>query len=239
MLGLHRWGIHSNAFLFLQLHISISPKNVKLNIDCQEVAEKEIKEANNVSTDGYEVLGKMAKSGGSRKQSATVSTDCSFPSVHQKLWTRTKWLIQGIYPAVPFVPLYSIKCSSSHPFMPERIRFCLYCSSKHRWVHVGRFFYFRVPRSMQAICNIRLCSHFSLPQFQLQMFDIVCSLGWTSRDKCCDIPAMVSRDCVWIIILRGGFLSTVWSVRWRLSVKAHTTRAEKKSLRFADFKRCL
>uniref|UniRef100_A0A673FNT5 Collagen alpha-1(XII) chain n=1 Tax=Sinocyclocheilus rhinocerous TaxID=307959 RepID=A0A673FNT5_9TELE len=80
---------------FHKLHISVSPKNVKLNIDCQEVAEKEIKEANNVSTDGYEVLGKMAKSGGSRKQSAT-----------------------------------------------------------------------------------------------LQMFDIVCSLGWTSRDKCCDIPAM-------------------------------------------------
>uniref|UniRef100_A0A672LID2 Collagen alpha-1(XII) chain n=1 Tax=Sinocyclocheilus grahami TaxID=75366 RepID=A0A672LID2_SINGR len=80
---------------FHKLHISVSPKNVKLNIDCQEVAEKEIKEANNISTDGYEVLGKMVKSGGSRKQSAT-----------------------------------------------------------------------------------------------LQMFDIVCSLGWTSRDKCCDIPAM-------------------------------------------------
>uniref|UniRef100_A0A673FNS6 Collagen alpha-1(XII) chain n=1 Tax=Sinocyclocheilus rhinocerous TaxID=307959 RepID=A0A673FNS6_9TELE len=97
---------------FHKLHISVSPKNVKLNIDCQEVAEKEIKEANNVSTDGYEVLGKMAKSGGSRKQSAT---------------------------------------------------------------------------------------------FQLQMFDIVCSLGWTSRDKCCDIPAMVSRDCIQIVILQGGF----------------------------------
>jgi len=36
------------------------------------VAEKEIKAANNISTDGYEVLGKMAKSGGSKKQSATV-----------------------------------------------------------------------------------------------------------------------------------------------------------------------
>uniref|UniRef100_A0A672LG59 Collagen alpha-1(XII) chain n=1 Tax=Sinocyclocheilus grahami TaxID=75366 RepID=A0A672LG59_SINGR len=97
---------------FHKLHISVSPKNVKLNIDCQEVAEKEIKEANNISTDGYEVLGKMVKSGGSRKQSAT---------------------------------------------------------------------------------------------FQLQMFDIVCSLGWTSRDKCCDIPAMVSRDCIQIVILQGGF----------------------------------
>lgn len=75
----------TNAFLLLQLHISISPKNVKLNIDCQEVAEKQIKEANNISTDGYEVLGKMAKSGGSKKQSATVSTDCSFPSIRQKI----------------------------------------------------------------------------------------------------------------------------------------------------------
>uniref|UniRef100_A0A671NEP6 Collagen alpha-1(XII) chain n=1 Tax=Sinocyclocheilus anshuiensis TaxID=1608454 RepID=A0A671NEP6_9TELE len=108
---------------FHKLHISVSLKNVKLNIDCQEVAEKEIKEANNISTDGYEVLGKMVKSGGSRKQSAT---------------------------------------------------------------------------------------------FQLQMFDIVCSLGWTSRDKCCDIPAMVSRDCIQIVILQCGFSdflevsSTVW-----------------------------
>ncbi|XP_062864011.1 collagen alpha-1(XII) chain [Trichomycterus rosablanca] len=82
---------------FHKLHITISPKNVKLNIDCQEVAEKPIKEANNISKDGYEVLGKM--SGGAKRQSAT---------------------------------------------------------------------------------------------FQLQMFDFVCSLGWTSRDKCCDLPA--TRD---------------------------------------------
>lgn len=27
-------------------------------------------------------------------------------------------------------------------------------------------------------------------QFQLQMFDIVCTLGWTSRDRCCDLPSM-------------------------------------------------
>ncbi|TRY92824.1 hypothetical protein DNTS_024890 [Danionella cerebrum] len=82
---------------FHKLHVTVSPKNVKLNIDCQEVAEKEIKEATNISTDGYEVLGKMGKPGSSQRQSAT---------------------------------------------------------------------------------------------FQLQVFDIVCSLGWTSRDKCCDIPAM-------------------------------------------------
>ena len=57
----------------LQLHISVSPERVKLNVDCQEVAEKPIKEANNITLDGYEVLGKLSKSGGGRKQSATVS----------------------------------------------------------------------------------------------------------------------------------------------------------------------
>lgn len=56
----------------LQLHITVSPEKVKLNVDCQEVAEKPIKEANNITLDGYEVLGKMAKSGGGRR-SATVS----------------------------------------------------------------------------------------------------------------------------------------------------------------------
>ncbi|KAF3844687.1 hypothetical protein F7725_007850, partial [Dissostichus mawsoni] len=84
---------------FHKLHIIVTPEKVKLNIDCQEVAEKPIKEANNISVDGYEVLGKLAKSGGGMKQSAT---------------------------------------------------------------------------------------------FQLQMFDIICSLSWISRDKCCDLPA--TRD---------------------------------------------
>ncbi|XP_074547779.1 collagen alpha-1(XII) chain [Halichoeres trimaculatus] len=84
---------------FHKLHITISPEKVKLNVDCQEVAEKPIKEANNITLEGYEVLGKMVKSGGGKKQSAT---------------------------------------------------------------------------------------------FQLQMFDIICSLSWISRDKCCDLPA--TRD---------------------------------------------
>ncbi|XP_068565200.1 collagen alpha-1(XII) chain [Cebidichthys violaceus] len=82
---------------FHKLHILVSSTGVKLNIDCQEVAEKEIKEAGNTSSDGYQVLGKMSKSTGSKGESAT---------------------------------------------------------------------------------------------FQLQMFDIVCSLGWTSRDRCCDLPSM-------------------------------------------------
>ncbi|KAJ0062737.1 hypothetical protein NL108_004377, partial [Boleophthalmus pectinirostris] len=84
---------------FHKLHITISPEKVKLNVDCQAVAEKSIKEANNITLEGYEVLGKMVKSGGGKRQSAT---------------------------------------------------------------------------------------------FQLQMFDIVCSLSWISRDKCCDLPA--TRD---------------------------------------------
>ncbi|XP_076011110.1 collagen alpha-1(XII) chain isoform X2 [Genypterus blacodes] len=82
---------------FHKLHILVSSTDVKLNIDCQAVAEKEIKAAGNTSSDGYQVLGKMSKSLGSAGKSAT---------------------------------------------------------------------------------------------FQLQMFDIVCSLAWTSRDRCCDLPSM-------------------------------------------------
>ncbi|XP_067097113.1 collagen alpha-1(XII) chain [Osmerus mordax] len=82
---------------FHKVHILVSPTSVKLNLDCQEVATKEIKEAGNTSADGYQVLGKMSKSIGSKGESAT---------------------------------------------------------------------------------------------FQLQMFDIVCTLGWTSRDRCCDLPSM-------------------------------------------------
>ncbi|CAB1444967.1 unnamed protein product [Pleuronectes platessa] len=82
---------------FHKLHLLVSSTSVKLNVDCQEVAEKEIKAAGNTSSDGYQVLGKMSKSTGSKGQSAT---------------------------------------------------------------------------------------------FQLQMFDIVCSLAWTSRDRCCDLPSM-------------------------------------------------
>ncbi|XP_054636635.1 collagen alpha-1(XIV) chain isoform X3 [Dunckerocampus dactyliophorus] len=33
-------------------------------------------------------------------------------------------------------------------------------------------------------------------QFQLQMFDIICSTSWASRDKCCELPALrVEEDC--------------------------------------------
>lgn len=61
-----------SSLQLLQLHITVSPEKVKLNVDCQEVAEKPIKEAKNITLDGFEVLGKMVKSGG-RRQSASVS----------------------------------------------------------------------------------------------------------------------------------------------------------------------
>ncbi|CAB1342756.1 unnamed protein product, partial [Coregonus sp. 'balchen'] len=56
---------------FHKLHILVSPTKVKLNLDCQEVADKEIKEAGKTSTDGYQVLGKMSKSIGSKGKTAT------------------------------------------------------------------------------------------------------------------------------------------------------------------------
>ncbi|XP_075058737.1 collagen alpha-1(XII) chain isoform X1 [Mixophyes fleayi] len=80
---------------FHKVHIVVSPTYVRIYVDCSEVAEKGIKEAGNISTDGYEVLGKLK---GDKK---------------------------------------------SAPFL-------------------------------------------------LQMFDIVCTVTWTSRDRCCDIAA--TRD---------------------------------------------
>ncbi|CAL1585760.1 unnamed protein product [Knipowitschia caucasica] len=81
---------------FHKLHLLVSSSSVSLRVDCEEVQQKELKEAGNTSSDGYQVLGKTVQSTGSRGHSAT---------------------------------------------------------------------------------------------FQLQMFDIVCSLAWNSRDRCCDLPS--------------------------------------------------
>lgn len=41
--------------------------------------------------------------------------------------------------------------------------------------------------------NIVIVQGFSfLLQLEIQNFDIVCSPVWTSRDRCCDLPSMVS-----------------------------------------------
>lgn len=64
---------------FSQLHIMVSSTSVKLNVDCQEVAEKTIKAAGNTSSDGYQVLGKMSKTIGSKGESSTVSQQWFHP----------------------------------------------------------------------------------------------------------------------------------------------------------------
>lgn len=62
---------------FFQVHIVVTSSNVKIYIDCSEILEKPIKEAGNITTDGYEILGKLVK--GDRR-SATVSN--KYESVH-------------------------------------------------------------------------------------------------------------------------------------------------------------
>lgn len=78
--GIKKWRascLAEASFCPPQLHITVSPDKVKINVDCQEVAERPIKAANNITLDGYEVLGKMVRSGGARRQSATVSENQS------------------------------------------------------------------------------------------------------------------------------------------------------------------
>lgn len=33
-------------------------------------------------------------------------------------------------------------------------------------------------------------------QFQLQLFDVICSTSWANRDKCCELPGLVSPAAV-------------------------------------------
>lgn len=56
--------------IVFQVHIVVTSKSVKIYIDCYEIVEKDIKEAGNITTDGYEILGKLLKG---EKKSATVS----------------------------------------------------------------------------------------------------------------------------------------------------------------------
>ncbi|XP_053571296.1 collagen alpha-1(XIV) chain isoform X1 [Bombina bombina] len=82
---------------FHKLHIVVTKDSTKLIIDCKQVAEKPINAVGNITTEGFEVLGRMVRSRGPKDNSAP---------------------------------------------------------------------------------------------FQLQMFDIVCTSTWASRDKCCELPAL-------------------------------------------------
>ncbi|XP_072370167.1 collagen alpha-1(XII) chain-like isoform X5 [Scyliorhinus torazame] len=81
---------------FHKVHIMVNQNTVKLIVDCQEIEEKMANPPGNITTDGYEILGKLAKSRGPKGKSAP---------------------------------------------------------------------------------------------FEIQSFDIICSLGWVLRDKCCDLPS--------------------------------------------------
>lgn len=63
----------------------------------------------------------------------------------------------------------------------------------HQWAGLNRLGWALLRAYRRHVyCNISMVAFFSSSlQFQLQMFDIVCSLGWTSRDRCCDLPSMV------------------------------------------------
>lgn len=42
------------------------------------------------------------------------------------------------------------------------------------------------------VCVVKVCCVCFPPlQFQLQIFDIVCSTSWANRDKCCELPGLV------------------------------------------------
>ncbi|XP_051868952.1 collagen alpha-1(XII) chain-like isoform X2 [Pristis pectinata] len=82
---------------FHKVHILVNQNSVKLIVDCQEIEEKLANPPGNITTNGYESLGKLAKSRGPKGKSAA---------------------------------------------------------------------------------------------FEIQSFDIICSLGWAIRDKCCDIPSV-------------------------------------------------
>ncbi|XP_077162695.1 collagen alpha-1(XII) chain isoform X2 [Paroedura picta] len=68
---------------FHKVHIVITPTSAKIYIDCVEIMEKPIKEAGNITTDGYEILGKLQK--GDRK-TATFEIQ-SFDIVCNAVWT--------------------------------------------------------------------------------------------------------------------------------------------------------
>ncbi|XP_062981009.1 collagen alpha-1(XII) chain isoform X2 [Elgaria multicarinata webbii] len=68
---------------FHKVHIVITSTIAKIYIDCVEIMEKPIKESGNITTDGYEILGKLQK--GDRKTAAFEIQ--SFDIVCNAVWT--------------------------------------------------------------------------------------------------------------------------------------------------------
>ncbi|OXB61233.1 hypothetical protein ASZ78_006533, partial [Callipepla squamata] len=68
---------------FHKVHIVVTSSSIKIYIDCSEILEKPIKEAGNITTDGYEILGKLLK--GDRR-SATLEIQ-NFDIVCSPVWT--------------------------------------------------------------------------------------------------------------------------------------------------------
>uniref|UniRef100_A0A670YK30 Collagen type XII alpha 1 chain n=1 Tax=Pseudonaja textilis TaxID=8673 RepID=A0A670YK30_PSETE len=68
---------------FHKVHLVITSTSAKIYVDCVEIMEKPIKEAGNITTDGYEILGKLQK--GDKK---TAPFDIqSFDIVCNAVWT--------------------------------------------------------------------------------------------------------------------------------------------------------
>uniref|UniRef100_A0A4W3HLK4 Collagen alpha-1(XII) chain n=1 Tax=Callorhinchus milii TaxID=7868 RepID=A0A4W3HLK4_CALMI len=59
---------------FHKVHLLVNQDSVKLIVDCQEVEEKPANPHGNISTDGFEIFGKLVKSQGAKGRSATLQS---------------------------------------------------------------------------------------------------------------------------------------------------------------------
>ncbi|KAM8945754.1 collagen alpha-1(XX) chain [Pelodytes ibericus] len=57
---------------FHKVHVSVSGGTIRLFVDCQKIAERPIKEVGRVTTQGFEILGKLTKTRGPRSGSAAL-----------------------------------------------------------------------------------------------------------------------------------------------------------------------
>lgn len=151
-------------------------------VDCRTVAEKSIKAAGNISTDGQEVLGRMVRSRGDRERSAPVRPPSAPPE-------------PAAAPSGP--PLEDQELLDGGGPGPGPVR----CSALGLVLGSSSP---RVLRTRSAALGLVLVLGSSGPrallgsaaclclQFQLQVLDVACSTSWASRDRCCELPGLVS-----------------------------------------------